>query len=182
MALVWLFSRQYPLAMLPFCVYSIFHVATYTRMNLIPMLQPPAPSAAPSPSGKPAYKASPLADKIGRFVKEYYDASMGLVALLEIFLWFRILLAAIFFTRGSWILLAIYTTFLRARVAQSSFVQVQIRHLTARVDAVIANQSTPPAAKQVWEGLKGAAVQFHDATDLRRYAGGAQGGPPKKAQ
>jgi hypothetical protein len=183
MALVWLFSRQYPLAMLPFCIYSIFHVATYTRMHLIPTLQPPAPSATPSPSGKPAYKASPLADRIGRFVKEYYDSSMGLVAVLEIFLWFRIVLAAILFTSGSWILLIIYTAFLRARVAQSSFVQVQIRNLTARVDAVIANQSTPPAARQVWEGLKGAAVQFHEVTDLRRYAGGAaQGGPPKKAQ
>ena len=147
MALVWLYSRQYPLAMLPFCVYSVFHVATYTRMNIIPTLQPPAPSATPSPSGKPAYKASPLADKIGRFVKEYYDASMDLVAVLEIFLWFRILLAAIFFTRGSWILLALYTAFLRARVAQSRFVQAQIRHLTARADAAIANQSTPPAVR-----------------------------------
>ena len=30
MALVWLVSRQIPLALLPFTVYSIFHVATYT--------------------------------------------------------------------------------------------------------------------------------------------------------
>lgn len=30
MALVWLFSRQIPLALLPFTVYSVFHVATYT--------------------------------------------------------------------------------------------------------------------------------------------------------
>ena len=38
MALVWLFSPQYPLAMLPFGVYSVFHVATYSRTNLIPTI------------------------------------------------------------------------------------------------------------------------------------------------
>lgn len=182
MALVWLFTPQYPLAMLPFSVYSIFHVATYTRTNLIPTLQPPqqvAPAAGASPSAKPTLKSSPLADTIGKFVKEYYDLSMGLVAVLEIFLWFRILLSAIIFTKGSWILIAIYTAFLRARFAQSSFVQGQFRHLTARIDAAVGGQSTPPAARQAWETVKGGARQFHDATDVTRYIGGAPAGAKK---
>jgi len=175
MALVWLFSSQYPLAMLPFGVYSVFHVATYTRTNLIPTLQPPqqvASAAGASPSGKPAYKQSALADAIGKFVKEYYDLSMGLVAILEIVLWFRILLAAIIFTKGSWILMIVYTAFLRARFAQSSFVQGQFRNLTARVDALVGGQSIPPAARQAWDVVKTGATQFHDATDMSRYAGG----------
>src|SRR5436190_21653861 len=113
MALVWLFSSQYPLAMLPFGVYSIFHVATYTRSNLIPTLQPPQQVApATSPSARPTYKNNALADAIGKFVKEYYDLSMGLVAILEIGLWIRIFLAALIFTKGSWILLVLYTIFL----------------------------------------------------------------------
>jgi hypothetical protein len=124
MALVWLFAPQYPLAMLPFGVYSVFHVATYTRTNLIPVLQPsPAPAAGASPGAKPTPNA--LADTIGKFVKEYYDASMGLVAILEILLWGRLFLSALTFAKGSWILIAIYTAFLRARFAQSSFVQGQ---------------------------------------------------------
>src|ERR1700728_3123517 len=107
MALVWLFAPQYPLAMLPFGVYSIFHVATYTRTNLIPTIQPPqaaAPVAGASPSAKPTYKTHPKADTIGKFVKEYYDASMGLVTILEILLWGRLLLSAVTFSSGSWIL------------------------------------------------------------------------------
>src|SRR6187402_1054654 len=98
MALVWLFSPQYPLALLPFGVYSIFHVPTYTRTNLIPTIQPAqqvAPAAGASPSAKATTKPNPAADSIGRFVKEYYDTSMGLVATLEIFLWVRLLLSAI---------------------------------------------------------------------------------------
>jgi len=179
MALVWLFAPQYPLAMLPFGVYSIFHVATYTRTNLIPTLQPPQVAApAASPGGKPSYKANPTADLIGKFVKEYYDSSMGLVAILEILLWGRLLLSAITFSRGSWILIAIYTAFLRARFAQSSFVQGQFRQLEARIDSLVGAQSTPPAARQVWDGVKGGARTFHDATDVGKYVNGSAA--PKK--
>ncbi len=176
MALVWLFSPQYPLAMLPFGIYSIFHVATYTRTNLIPTIQPPqqqAPVAGASPSTKPQYKPNALADTIGKFVKEYYDASMGLVAVLEILLWGRLLLSAITFSKGSWILIAIYTAFLRSRFAQSAFVQAQFRQLEARVDSLVGAESTPPAARNIWEGVKGGARTFHDATDVGKYVNGA---------
>ncbi|KAF2629014.1 hypothetical protein BU25DRAFT_25649 [Macroventuria anomochaeta] len=145
MALVWLFMRQIPLAVLPFTVYSIFHVATY-------------------------------------FVKEYYDASMTLVALLEITLWFRVVGSALLFQKGSWILLAVYTIFFRARYAQSSFVQDAINKVTARIDAQLANQSTPPAARQGWGTFKNVVRQAADATDIRKYVGNQPGAAPKKAQ
>ena len=179
MALVWLFSRQTPLALLPFMVYSVFHVATYTRTNLIPTLQPSQPVASTSPGGRPTAKPSALADTIGKFVKEYYDASMTLVASLEIFLWFRILFSAILFTKGSWILLAVYTMFFRARYSQSSFVQGAIHQGSRKVDGLLANQNTPPVVRQAWETVKGLARQGTDATDVNRYV---QGQPMKKAQ
>ncbi|KAL8793797.1 MAG: hypothetical protein Q9195_003627 [Heterodermia aff. obscurata] len=175
MALVWLFSRQIPLALLPFTVYSVFHVATYTRTNLLPTLQPPQQSATTaSPGGRPTTKGSPMADTIGRFVKEYYDASMTLVASLELALWFRILFSAILFTKGSWILLAIYTIFIRARYSQSSFVQGAVGQFSGRVDALVANQSTPPAVRQVWESVKGVSRKAADQTDINRFSGGRQ--------
>ena len=171
MALFWLFSRQIPLALLPFMVYSIFHVATYTRTNILPTLYP-------SPTGS-SNKASPLADTIGKFVKEYYDSSMMLVASLEIFLWFRILFSAIIFTKGSWILLVVYTVFLRSRYSQSSFVQGAVGQMVQRGDALVANQSTPPVARDAWETVKRVGRQVTDATDVNRYVGGQ---PVKKAQ
>ena len=182
MALVWLFSPQYPLAMLPFGVYSVFHTATYTRTNLIPTIQPPqaiAPAAGASPGAKQNFKPNAIADTIGKFVKEYYDTSMGLVAILEILLWGRILLSAIIFSKGSWILIVVYTAFLRARFAQSSFVQGQFRQIGARIDSLVGAQSTPPAARQVWATVKNAAATFHDTTDLSKYLGGPQAAPKK---
>lgn len=177
MALVWLFSPQYPIAMLPYFVYSVFHFATYTRSTVIPTVIPPTQTAA-SPGGTPKYTSHPLADSIGTFVKEYYDASMSVVSGLEIALWVRLLVSAILFQRRSWILLVIYTIFLRARFGQSAHVQGSFARLEARIDNLVGAQGTPPAARQVWDGVKGGARQFYSATDLSRYASGAA--VPKK--
>ena len=173
-SLVWLTSRQIPLALLPFTVYSIFHVATYTRTNLIPTIQPPkaAPGATPTSPGA-SKSQSPFANGIGKFVKEYYDASMMLVAGLEIVLWLRLLLSAFTFSKGSWVLLAIYTVFLRARFHQSHFVQNAFAHGAARVDQQVNNPNVPPAVRSGWESAKGVSRKAVDATDARRYMGGA---------
>ncbi|KAF2472821.1 uncharacterized protein BDR25DRAFT_258288 [Lindgomyces ingoldianus] len=178
MALVWLFSRQIPLAVLPFAVYSVFHVATYVRSNLLPTIQPPPSSASPSAKPKP----NAASETIGKFVKEYYDGSMTLVAILEIALWFRVFGSALLFQKGSWILLCVYTVFFRARYAQSSFVQGAITQLVGRVDAQLANQSTPPALRQGWVTFKNVVRQAADATDIRKYVGGSGSAVPKKAQ
>ncbi|KAI1092767.1 hypothetical protein F5B19DRAFT_453526 [Rostrohypoxylon terebratum] len=177
LALVWLLSPQYSLAMLPFGIYSVFHVATYSRNNVIPTLQPNKAPAGASPGTKPQ-SANPLAEGIGNFVKQYYDASMSIVSSLEILIWFRLFLSAIFFQRRSWILITIYTIFLRTRFAQSSHVQDSFRALELRLDSLVGAQSTPPAARGLWEGVKTAARQFHDATDFGKYANGSA--VPKK--
>ena len=175
MALIWLFSRQIPLAVLPFAVYSVFHVATYVRSNLLPTIQPPPAGAQPGTKSQSA-----LSDAIGKFVKEYYDGSMTLVAILEIALWFRVFGSALLFQKGSWILIVVYTIFFRARYAQSTFVQGAITQLTARVDAQLANQSTP-AARQAWGTFKNVVGQASEATDIRKYVGGQQQAGPKKS-
>nr|POE94639.1 nucleoporin pom33 [Quercus suber] len=176
MALVWLFSSQVALALTPFTVYSIFHVATYTRGVLLPTITP-APAV---PAGQ-KQQASALSESIGSFVKNYYDASMTIVAALEIALWFRILGSALIFQKGSWILLTIYTVFLRARISQSTFVQNTIKQIEARIDAFVTRQDIPPAARQIWAQVKGVAKEAYERTDIARYVGGQQQAP-KKAQ
>ena len=187
MALIWLYSYQVPLALLPYAVYSVFHVATYTRTNLIPTITPQQGAASASNAASPAGKSvpkpatAPLADTIGRFVKQYYDTSMSLVAGLEIALWGRLLLSALSFSRGTWVLLLIYTIFFRSRYSQSAFVQGAFHGAAARIDALMANQSVPPPVRQGWQTLKGLVRQVTDMTDLRRYTGATQAAP-KKAQ
>lgn len=182
MALVWLYSRQVPLALLPFTIYSIFHIATYTRTNIIPTIQPAPAGAAPTASPaspRPAASQSALANSIGKFVKEYYDASMTLVAGLELVLWFRLFGSALTFSKGSWVLFIIYTAFLRARFSQSTFVQNAVNQHTARIDTYASHQNTPPAARQAWESFKGVTRQAVDATDIKKYVGGQQAAAKK---
>ncbi len=176
MALVWLIAPQYPLALIPYCVYSPFNAATYVRANLLPVISPAPPAAEGAAS--PRKTSSPLADRIGAFVKEYYDSSMSVVSGLEILLWFRIVLSAILFQRRSWILLGLYTVFLRGRYAQNSHVQTSFGQLAVRIDSLVSAQGTPPVARQIWDTVKNYTRQFRDATELSRYTGGA--GPAKK--
>lgn len=177
MALVWLFSPSFYLALLPYAIYSIFHFATYTRSTIIPTIIPPTQVAATDGS-KATTKNYWAADYIGTFVKEYYDASMSVVAGLEIALWVRLLLSAIAFQRRSWILIALYTVFLRARFAQSTHVQTSFSILEAKIDSQLGAQGIPPAARQGWDGVKGGARQFYAATDITKYTSG--GVAPKK--
>lgn len=147
-------------------------------MYLIPTLQPqpqPQAQAATSPgstNAKPPGKQSPLAETIGRFIKRYYDASMGVVAALEILLLFRLILSALTFSKGSWVLLLMYLAFFRARHAQSAFVKQAVRQLTARADASISHQGTPAQVRGGWETFKGLVRQAYDATDVNRYMAG----------
>lgn len=177
MALVWLYSPQYPLAMLPYGIYSVFHVATYTRANVIPTVSPPpAAPAGAAPGAKSG--GSALADAIGQFVKTYYDMSMSVVSTLEIVLWVRVVLSALVFQRGSWLLFTLYTAFLRARYSQSSHVQASFSMLEARIDSLAGQQNTPPVARQVWESIKTFARSFYELSDISKYTNG--GAVPKK--
>lgn len=107
---------------------------------------------------------------------------MTLVAALEIALWIRLVLSALTFSKGSWILLAVYSVFLRARFAQSQFVQSAFAHGTARVDAQVQNPNVHPTVRQGWETAKTVGRKAVDATDLKKYIGGAPAAAAKKPQ
>lgn len=57
--------------------------------------------------------------------------------------------------------------------------QGAVGQMVQRGDALVANQSTPPAARNAWEGVKSAGRQATDATDVNRYVGGQ---PARKVQ
>ena len=182
MSFVWLCSRQIPLTLVPFAIYSFFHVATYSRTYLIPTIQPPQQAPGGSP-GRGAVKQPPLAESIGRFVKKYYDASMAMVAGLEMAILIRLVGTALTFSSGSWVLLVIYFAFFRSRYAQSSFVQGVVAQTTARVDVAVSHQSTPDPVRQGWEVFKNFVRRVYDATDAKKYLGGyQQQGGAKKPQ
>ncbi|KAF3937451.1 hypothetical protein ABW19_dt0209214 [Dactylella cylindrospora] len=182
MALIWLFTSPIYLALLPFTIYSTFHFLTYLRTALIPTLMPaptyPTPSSGSSST--PQKKSTPnmLSDAISKFVKTHYDTSMSIVANLEIALFVRLLLGCLVFY-NSWILLIIYTIFLRVRVAQSPFVRQALTTTEGIIDGLVADPRAPPAARGIWANLKDAIRRFGQLTDLDLQG---KGGSQRKAQ
>lgn len=168
-ALVWLFSRQVSAAIIPFAIYSVFHVASYSRSTFLPIVFPADTRADGDAAGKPPQSSLPLAETLGQFIKQYYDTNMGLVAASEILIWIRLWLSLLTFSRGGIFLFVVYSAFLRVRYAQSPFVQGQVRQLTARIDATVANQGTPPVVRQTWGTVKKLIGQAADATDFSEH-------------
>lgn len=180
MALVWLYSKPIFYALLPFGVYSTFHFLTYLRTNLIPAVIPPASASSAAPGTKPASPA--VSEAIAKFVKNNYDYSMHLVANLELFLWARIFAGAIIF-KNSWVLLAIYTAFLRVRFAQSGFVKDAVKGLERRVDAIMADTNVPEGVRTAWGLVKTGVKSFGEVSDLGRFlSSGAPNGATRKTQ
>jgi len=167
MALVWLYSKPVYFALFPFAVYSTFHFLTYLRANLLPVLLP-ASSAA-------------VSDTISRFVKNNYDASMHLVANLELFLWARVALYCLVW-KNSWILLGLYTIFLRARYAQSLFVRDALHGLEVRGDGLTADDRLPEGAKTAWGVAKTIVKRFGEVSDIGKFIGGGAPAVPKQAK
>ncbi|KAK6362346.1 hypothetical protein TWF730_006040 [Orbilia blumenaviensis] len=179
MALIWLFTTPIYLALLPFTIYSTFHFLTYLRTAVIPTLlpTPSTPGAAATPSSSagatlPAGGASPkkqnanvVSEIISKFVKTHYDTSMSIVANLELALWIRLLLGCLIFA-NSWILLIIYTAFLRIRVSQSPFVRQALHQAEAMIDGVVADPRAPPALRNVWASAKDGVRKFGDMTEF----------------
>jgi len=164
MALVWLYSKPVYFALFPFAVYSTFHFLTYLRANLLPVVLPASSGA--------------VSDAVSRFVKKNYDASMHLVANLELLLWGRVFLWCLFW-QNSWVLLALYTVFLRARYSQSLFVRDALKSLEMRGDAASVDNRVPDGVRQGWSVAKSVIKQFGDLTDLSKMLGGGAKVPAK---
>lgn len=168
LSLVWLFSAPIFWALLPFAVYSTFHFLSYLRAYLLPALMPPpaAPASATSPSGTPSRPpAPPLADAIAKFVKQNYDASMHLVSRLELALLARLFFGAILM-QNSWIILVLYTVFVRVRYAQSAFMRSAVAYVERAVDGLFVDQRVPEGVRGVWGTFKGVVRIFGEKTDF----------------
>ncbi|KAI5309046.1 hypothetical protein KEM55_004210 [Ascosphaera atra] len=132
-------------------------------------------------SGSPKTPSSPMIDRITRFIKTYHDASMSLVATFELLLLLRLALTALTFSRGSWVLLAVYALFFRGRYENNMFVQGAVAHWTARIDAALSHQGTPPVVRRAWELGKAYTRRAYEVLDVKRYLGG-RAGAARKAQ
>jgi len=151
LALFWFTTKPpVPLALVPYLTFSAFHVATFIRTTVIPMVFPPTPG----PNGQ--LQSHSFAKTIQVFVKTYYDPSMKLVAYVELGIFFRVLLGVLLLQNSLFTPIA-YGIFLRQRYFHSLFT----RQAFAKFDETLKNilhgphvQGTFPAAPAWYEMFK----------------------------
>jgi transmembrane protein 33 len=107
---------------------------------------------------------------IGKWIKGFYDTAMTSVCIIELGLWLHILFAVLSFQRNTWILLLLYSGYLRVRFAQSSFMASVHAAWIKILNALFADKRIPPWVRSAWESVKDVAWQLVETTDLTTYA------------
>lgn len=127
---------------LPQWIYPLFHLVT--RLAALPIDTSSAKRHAVSAPDS-------IANNIDVFIKTYYDVFMSVVANLEIFIWFRLLFSTITFQRQPWIMIVLYTVFLRARYDQNIHFWIAFAQLKTRADSLLDAQNIPLIVRQAWK-------------------------------
>ncbi|KAJ2450649.1 Transmembrane nucleoporin [Coemansia sp. RSA 2336] len=156
LAFMWLTMKPIVVTLLPFVVFSLFHVITYTRSTLIPMLFPQvtaeiqrARQAEQSGTAAPLSLAGRVSKFMGDWSSKYYTPALSEVGVWEV--------AVI----GAWLVLGavtfqtplvappLYCQFLRMRYALSAPTRAAFRRVRAFLDKSL----TPPTCSASVPGV-----------------------------
>ncbi|KAJ2784524.1 Transmembrane nucleoporin [Coemansia javaensis] len=146
LALMWLWVKPMVVTLVPFVVFSLFHVISYTRSSLIPVLAPGVTEEVQRARRAGGDVALSLAGRVSRFMGEW-SSRYYLPALREVGVWEVAVI-------GGWTVLGalslqtsllvppLYFQFLRLRYAFSTPTRVAFR----RVRTFLDKHLTPPTA------------------------------------
>ncbi|BFZ56371.1 Transmembrane nucleoporin [Savitreella phatthalungensis] len=137
-------ARPVALALVPYVIFSLFHVLTYLRTTILPAVDPKSTSEADNGT------AAMVSKRIGIWVKANYERAMQLAARVEVvLLGLRVVLGLVIRSTTLTTLL-VYVGFLRYRFATSPFVRQQFSQVNLVVDHTLADPRVPPAARDAW--------------------------------
>lgn len=144
LAALFLGSKPVYALLVPYAIYSLFHVLSYTRTNIIATVAP----------------NSPLGNRIGDLVAKFFDPAMSAVAAVELLVNLPRLLIGVIFRQNSFLLTIAYIVFLRVRWEQSLFVRRVVSGVTTRIDGLVADKNVPQAVRTVWTYTKDIARRY----------------------
>lgn len=137
---VFLLFRPYVLIpLLPFALFSLFHVLAYTKGFLLPIF-------GMSDSG--------ISKQIENFITKNNTKSIQLASLIEIYSFLWLTLRVILFRRRSLFPWVFYAVFLKVRYEKSVFTRNYFKTIELQLDDLV-NKINNPAAKDVWIKVKG---------------------------
>lgn len=126
-AVYFLFSRRIAVTLLPFFIYSVFHVLEFTYKQVIPSFAP---------------QQKDIQSKLKSLVDKYHDLAMVYTAKIEVCGVMTRLVLGLFVFRSSLLSVLLYTHFLRMRYYMSSDMRQFLNETGTKIDQLL----TPPTA------------------------------------
>lgn len=151
LSLYWFTTTVIPITLVPYVVFSLFHVLTFIRTTLIPL-------AFPAPAGTNTVPKQ-LGTKIQTWVKANYDPAMRIVAYAELVIFLRVLVGAVFL-RNSFLTPIFFVHFLRLRFYLSSFSRLAILHVTDILDTKTQDPRCPPVIRKTFLSGRQLVAQY----------------------
>lgn len=180
LAVMWFFTTPIFLALIPYFIYSIFHVVTYFSEYVLPAIT--------------ARPARPNEDKLAQLARRYQDLGSQTVAKVEVYgILLRLLFGVLFFSKLAFIQLPIFAIFLRYKYFNTAYTRSSLRELSGHIDTLVS--PLPPVVRDLWikirdgiayygtrplvagEGVpqqQGGAVPSGTASGAQRPSGAAQ--------
>ncbi|CAE6422403.1 unnamed protein product [Rhizoctonia solani] len=147
LALYWLVTKPISLSLVPYAIFSTFHVLTFVRTTVLPKLAPPKP---PAREGERQVKDSPLQRQLHHLVKSQYDPAMNVCAWAELVILIRVFVGVFLFWNG-FIAPIAFAHFLRLRYYYSMFSRNAINAADGHIQNYV---NGTPAAKVGYEKVK----------------------------
>ncbi|KAI9300211.1 hypothetical protein BJ944DRAFT_253275 [Cunninghamella echinulata] len=142
-ALYFLWTKRIAVSLVPFFVYSLFHVAQFTQGHLIPAFAPHAAS---------------LGDKLKALADQNYSVSMHLVAKYEIFVVMGRLVLGLFIFKSTIFSVLLFGHFIRMRFYTSSYMRDTFHFLGEKLDQYLlpenAHPKLPPVITQYYQTFR----------------------------
>jgi len=150
LAFVWMTSPPMLVLLLPYALYSTFHVLEYIISNLIPQFLP-----------NPNESQKALITKIRNIINTYQPASTQFVAKLEVVGILPLLLFMIFLRRASFIQPFIFIQFLRFRYISSPSIQREFASLRLTLDSkLLGNDKVPAGVQNIYVKIRDFVIKM----------------------
>jgi len=166
LALTWLFTSPVFLALVPYFIYSVFHVITYFSEYVLPAIT--------------ARPARPQEDRLAQLARKYQDAGSQTVAKVEVYgILLRLLIGVICFNKLAFIQLPVFAIFLRYKYFNTAYARTSLRELSANIDKLV--NPLPPVARDIWIKIRD-SISYYGTRPLVAGEGVPTNAPNATAQ
>ena len=143
---MWFFTTPIFVAMIPYFIYSVFHVMTYFSEYVLPAIT--------------ARPARPQEDKLAQLARKYQDLGSQTVAKVEVYgILIQLILSFLTyspfsltltksFRRLAFIQLPVFAVFLRYKYFNTTYTRTSLRELSLNIDKLV--NPLPPIVRDTW--------------------------------